>query len=83
VGFSTHPFSLKGGERMRKPRHPAFTPIWDSKRKTWTIYNPAGTSIAGFKPLALDLTDILAAYLLATKAADKLADKHFKNMWAA
>lgn len=69
--------------RKRNLKPPAFTPIWDSHTRRWHIYNTDGISIAGFKPLSLDLTDILYAYLLATKAADRFADKHFKNMWAA
>jgi len=67
--------------RRRKPS--AFTPLWNSKAKSWHIYNTDGITIAGFKAYSDDLIDILHAYLYATKAADKLANKHFKNMWAA
>ena len=66
--------------RKRNIKPPAFTPFWNTKSKSWYICNASGTSIASFKPLSDDLLDILHAYLLATKAANKLANKYFKNM---
>lgn len=66
---------------MRHNFRPAsFTPTWHHKNKAWYIYNTSGTSIASFKPLSDDLIDILHAYLLATKAADRLSRKHFASM---